>query len=304
MSRVAIITGAGTGIGRALALRLAADGVHVRIGSSPPRVPASGGWRVTFCSRCFATRELCVSQILAVGRRETPLTELQRDAGGAEHVTPVVADVASADGRAAIVSAAKGHGPIDFLVQNAGTIAPIAALADIKPSEWEQAFAVNVHGPLFLLQALNERLRRPGARVLHIGSGAASKAVGGWTAYCATKAAFLSVYRSMAAELRPEGVLVGSVRPGIVNTPMQVAIRDADEAAMPDVSFFKGLHAAMEPGAAAPGSAPPSGSLDTPENVAAFLSFLLTRSGDDEFGAEEWDIRDASHHHRWTTRKA
>lgn len=238
-----------------------------------------------------------------MGRRKAPLTDLQREAGGAEHVTPVVADIASADGRSAIVSAVHGRGPVDFLVQNAGTIAPIATLADIKPSEWEHAFAVNVHGPLYLLQALHGSLCRPGARVLHIGSGAASKAVGGWAAYCASKAAFLSLYRSMAAELRPEGVLVGSVRPGIVNTPMQVAIRDSDEAAMPDVGFFRGLHAAMEPGAGAAGSAPPSGSLDTPENVAAFLSFLLTSSGDDEFCAEEWDIRDASHHHRWT-RKA
>lgn len=242
------------------------------------------------------------SQILAVGRREAPLTDLQREAGGEEHVTPVVADIASADGRAAIVAAVDRKGAVDFLVQNAGTIAPIASLADIKPSEWEQAFAVNVHAPLYLLQALHSSLRRPGARVLHIGSGAASKAVGGWTAYCASKAAFLSIYRSMAAELRPEGLLVGSVRPGIVNTPMQGAIRKADETAMPDVGFFRGLHASMEAApASASGAAPPSGSLDTPENVAAFLRFLLTSAGDEEFGADEWDIRDASHHHRWTS---
>jgi len=154
---------------------------------------------------------------------------------------------------------------------------------------------------VFLLQALQPHLRRPGARVLHIGSGAAGKAVGGWTAYCASKAAFLSVYRCLSQELRPEGVHVGSVRPGIVDTPMQGAIRSADEDAMPDVDFFRSLHKAVKGGSGGGDKprAPPSDSLDSAENVGAFLRFLLLEAGEDEFSAEEWDIRDDSHHGRW-----
>ena len=238
-----------------------------------------------------------VSQVLAVGRRESPLADLE-GAAPAGAVTRVVADVTTAAGCEAIAAAAKTAGAVDFVVQNAGTIGPIARLEGIGRSAWEATFAVNVHGPVFLLQALQPLLRRPGARVLHVGSGAASGAVGGWTAYCASKAAFLSVYRCLSQELRPQGVHVGSVRPGIVDTPMQVEIRSADEAAMPDVGFFRGLHEKM--GEAGEGRAPPSGCLDSPENAGAFLRFLLLEAGEEEFAATEWDIRDASHHGRWT----
>jgi NAD(P)-dependent dehydrogenase (short-subunit alcohol dehydrogenase family) len=246
----------------------------------------------------------CGLQVIAVGRREAPLTALQKEAGGIGKVTSVVADVGTAAGREAVVAAASGIGKVDYLVQNAGTVEPIAKLADIDEAAWMQAFAVNVHAPVFLLKSLHKHLVVPGARVLHIGSGAATSAIGGWTAYCATKAAFKSIWKSLSIELKPQGVLVGSVRPGIVNTPMQAVIRAAPADAMPDVETFRGFYskagAAIASATPVVGKAPPAGALDTAENCAAFLQFLLQTTADDEFVADEWDIREPSHHARWT----
>lgn len=241
-------------------------------------------------------------QVIAVGRREAPLLSLQAEAGGATNVTSVVADVSTSAGRDTIVAAASSKGAIHYLVQNAGTIEPIAKLADIDESSWMHAFAVNVHAPVFLLQSLQKLLAVPRARVLHIGSGAASSAIGGWTAYCATKAAFKSIWKNLSIELKPQGVLVGSVRPGIVDTPMQAVIRSAPAETMPQVEMFRGFHAKAEAlGIRSGGTAqvPPAGALDSASNCAQFLCFLLLATEDEEFVAEEWDIRDESHHTRW-----
>jgi benzil reductase ((S)-benzoin forming) len=237
---------------------------------------------------------------MAIGRRLEPLSEVAKVAPEGA-VVPLSADVSTAAGRAAIVAAVKEHfTTVDFLVQNAGTLGPIAPLGGLDEKGWEAAFATNVHGPLFLLQALvGAGALAPGSRVLHIGSGAAHRAIGGWTAYCASKAAFYSMYQCLSAELRPAGILLGSVRPGIVDTPMQAVIRDASEAAMPEVGKFRAFHEKMPDVTTEAPAAPPSDSLDRPENVAAFLSFLLQGTDADEYVADEWDIRDASHHERW-----
>jgi NAD(P)-dependent dehydrogenase (short-subunit alcohol dehydrogenase family) len=280
MAALAVVTGGGTGIGAALARALVASGLRV----------------------------------VVAGRRMEPLREV---AAGAKDgaIIPVQADVSTAEGVEAITAAVVTAGaPLQFLVQNAAVIGAIKPLTAVSRADWKQAYEINVEGPLFLAQALLPHMAS-GGRILHIGSGAAHSPIEGWGAYCTTKAAFHMLYRMLDAELKARGVRVGSARPGVVDTPMQGVIRSADAAAFPSLSYFQGLKeksdaaaaaatpaaagAASDASAASAPAPPPSGALDRPENVAAFLFWLLRGSGDEEFAAEEWDIRNAAHHSRW-----
>lgn len=262
MSRLAIVTGGGTGIGAALTLALAANG-HA---------------------------------VIAVGRRSEPLAEVA--ARSPSLITPVSADIGTPGGRQAVVDAVKASGrKLDYLVQNAGTIGPIAPLSQVSEADWRVTMNTNVDAPLFLLQAVLPFMSS-GSRVLHVSSGAAHSVIAGWGSYCTSKSAFNMMYRVLAAELAPAGISVGSVRPGVVETPMQAAIRAGD---FPDKDRFVELHekrrALPEGVASAP---PPDGGLDDPKNVGAFLKFLLESTTPDEFSAAEWDIRNKEHHGRWT----
>lgn len=131
-----VITGGGTGIGAALAERL-----------------ARGGHRV-----------------LVVGRRLAPLQDTANRAVG-ELVRPVVADISTPGGRRAVAAALPPDAVVNYLVQNAAVGLP-SRLADLREEDFAAALAVNVTGPVFLVQTLLPRLR-PGSRVLHIGTGLA-----------------------------------------------------------------------------------------------------------------------------------
>ena len=274
MSELAVITGAGSGIGAALAIHLA------------------------------TTHNL---HVLLVGRRADALaaTAARCPTGTA---TPCAADLTAPTSPSLIADAIAAMGlRVRFLIHNAGTLGPIASLADTPRAEWEATLATNVTGPLFLTQKLLPHLA-PRARILHISSGAAQRAFPGWGCYCASKAALNMVYRVLSAELQGLGVAVGSARPGVVETAMQGRIREegGGVAAFKEHARFVALKAGMAEeeagggdGSIGGGAPPPAAALDTPENVAVFLSFLLTRTEDEEFAATEWDIRDVAHQARW-----
>jgi NAD(P)-dependent dehydrogenase (short-subunit alcohol dehydrogenase family) len=163
------VTGGGTGIGAALVTALVAGGC----------------------------------QVIAVGRRAEPLADVAAKHGAA--VTTVQADVAAADGIRRIADAVvAAGGDVSYLVHNAGVLGPIKPLAAVQPDEWRAVMATNVDAPLFLTQALLPYMKS-GARVLHIGSGAASRPIGGWGSYCVSKSALQMVYRVLAQELAPAG---------------------------------------------------------------------------------------------------
>ena len=308
----AVITGGGSGIGRALAHALATSGT--------------------------------VTSVFVVGRRADMLEETAALASTAAapagpaacRIVPVCADVSTREGIAA-VEAAVGAAPLRFLIHNAAVLGPLAPLIEIAREAWDGVLAVNTTAPLFLTQALLPNLRAAGAaagaaaggglgdagahaptatpaRVLFISSGAAHRAFRGWGTYCTTKAAMHMVARMLALELAPLGVAVGSARPGVVDTVMQGLLRAASADSVPDRAYFVGLKeekdrreapaaaAAAEAAAAAAGASPrppPVGALDTPENVARFLVWLLTVTSIEEFSSEELDIRDAKLHSRW-----
>jgi benzil reductase ((S)-benzoin forming) len=202
-----------------------------------------------------------------------------------------------------------------FLIHNAGTIDPIKNILDVKPDELRHAMNVNVESPFFLTTALYpfmtplEGEKGVPGRILHVSSGAAHGAPpSGWGCYGITKAAFFQSYRILEKEFRETlggKVIVGSFRPGVVDTPMQGAIRDSPVEAMPLVEKYK----EMKDRASASGSdvakarSPPAGALDSPDNVAWFVEFLLLGTSDEEFANKddpsEYDIRNKELFSRW-----
>lgn len=247
MQPITLITGAGTGIGRALTKNLAERGHH----------------------------------IIAVGRREALLAETQ--ASHPDKIITVAADVSTPEGREQIALRVAEYPALSYVVHNAAVVEPVAFIKDIHLADWRHAQATNVEAPLFLTQCLRPKLR--GGRILHISSGVAHFAMAGWAAYCTAKAALFMLYQCLKLELAEEDIAVGSVMPGIADTPMQGLLRETSGMRTDDQAFFRRLHATQR--------------LVPVDTVAAFLSWLLCDISKDEFSAAEWDIYDAKHHARW-----
>jgi NAD(P)-dependent dehydrogenase (short-subunit alcohol dehydrogenase family) len=181
----AIVTGASSGIGRACARRLAADGYH----------------------------------ILAVGRDEAALAsvcdEIAAAAGSAEWL---LADVTAEDAPAAIVSRAQtSAGGIDVLVNAAGIIAS-APVAETTDAGWDAMMDLNVRAPFRLIrEAASALIARRGA-VVNVSSVAGLRAFPGVAAYCVSKAAVDQLTRVAALDFAASGVRVNAVNPGVVVT--------------------------------------------------------------------------------------
>lgn len=156
-----VVTGGGSGIGRALA-------------------------------HALATRD---KDVLIVGRREACLIET---AAYSPLISYVCADISSNAGRKQVAQRLKKVTAIPALIHNAGTIEPILPITAIGESAWRQAMATNLEAPLFLTQLLHESLID--GRVLNIGSGAAHFPIMGWAAYCVSKAALSMLTRCFQLE--------------------------------------------------------------------------------------------------------
>ena len=241
-----LITGGGTGIGRALAERFAYK-----------------GWRVTI-----------------VGRRLELLQEVAQEYP--DKITFVSADVGSIQDRQKIVAEAKGT--LDLLVHNAAVLGPVGPILDQSPEDWKSHMATNVEGPLFLTQALLPNLAE-NSRVVHISSGAAHQGIPGWGMYCTSKAALFMLGQLLKEELAQRNIWFGSVRPGIVDTPMQAEIRALEPENFPMVEQFRQYKA--------------TGTLVTSELVAQYLEWLLLEVSGPQLGEREWDIRDAEWQSAW-----
>jgi 3-oxoacyl-[acyl-carrier protein] reductase len=202
--RTAIVTGAGRGIGREIALGL-----------------ARGGARVAVLARSS-------DQVLETVR-------LVHDAGGEAIAVP--ADVADPAARAdAVRVVADAYGSVDILVNNAAVVAPLGPSAKIDIDEWAAAVAVNVTAVAALTFAvLPGMLDRGWGRIVNISTSAAKNPAGmiGGNAYVTTKAALEAHTVNLAAELADTGVTVNAYRPGSVDTAMQEWIRSQDESDVP-----------------------------------------------------------------------
>lgn len=194
--KAGVVTGASRGIGAATARELASCGVSVIL-----------------AARSTADIEHIAAEIEAAGGK----------------ARAVKCDVARYnDVKAAIDLCLSAFGQIDILVNNAGVIEPIARIADSDPDAWDQVVDINVKGVYHGLRAALPIMEAQGSGVIvNLSSGAASGALEGWSQYCATKAAVLSLTRCADKECREKGVRIVGLSPGTVATDMQVAIRQS-----------------------------------------------------------------------------
>jgi len=146
-------------------------------------------------------------------------------AGGKALAVP--GDVARADDVKVLIDTALAEtGRLDMLVNNAGVIDPITRLADSDTDAWDQVIDVNVKGVYYGLRfAIPAMIKQGGGTIINISSGAATSVLEGWSHYCASKAAVLSLTKSVDLEYRDQGIRVIGLSPGTVATEMQVKIK-------------------------------------------------------------------------------
>jgi NAD(P)-dependent dehydrogenase (short-subunit alcohol dehydrogenase family) len=195
--KVALVTGAARGIGRACALALAAAGADVALGL---RDQGSAG-------------DL-VQAIEAIGRRAW---RLQMDVTRLDEIRSAVAELSRSAGR------------IDVLVNNAG-IGPPAPAADVTEDAFDRTLAVNLKGTFFVSQAVGRAMiAQGGGAIVNLGSQAGSVALPTESVYCMTKAAIAHLTKCLAVEWAPHHVNVNAVAPTFIETPgTEKWLRDED----------------------------------------------------------------------------
>jgi NADP-dependent 3-hydroxy acid dehydrogenase YdfG len=187
-TQTAIVTGAGRGIGRAVALAMADEGATVVLAARTRRELAEVAAEV-------------------------------RDRRGRALAVPT--DVTSPEAVDALVEQTVAElGRIDILVTAAG-VASFGPLAGTKPADWEPMLAVNLRGAMLCCRAvLPPMLRQRRGTIINVASIAARRPIAGAAVYSATKAGVVAFSRVLAEELRADGVRVGVVVPGAVDTPL------------------------------------------------------------------------------------
>ena len=166
----------------------------------------------------------CGANVVLTARSEADIRRIADDIGST--ALAIACDVADyAQVRRATLQAAKHFGGLDILVNNAGLIDPISRIEASDPAAWGSVVDVNVKGVYHGMHAAYPYLKRSGGVIINISSGAATGALEGWSHYCATKAAVLSLTRCGHKEWAEEGVRVVGLSPGTVATDMQKAIK-------------------------------------------------------------------------------
>jgi NAD(P)-dependent dehydrogenase (short-subunit alcohol dehydrogenase family) len=230
--KTALITGAGRGIGRAIALGLADAGADV------------------------------ILLARTAGQLDETRALLRERGVPAQRIRVVPADLADEEQRRRVAATVLAAGRVDILVNNAATVEPLGPTAAVKAEDLRLAFEVNVVAPAALTVAVLPGMLDAGwGRVVNISSGIVAYPAGmvRGNAYATTKAALEAHTVNLAAEVRGTGVTVNAYRPGMVDTAMQAWIRQQD----PE-RIGAGLHERFKRNFA-------EGSLITPEHSAAVL---------------------------------
>jgi NAD(P)-dependent dehydrogenase (short-subunit alcohol dehydrogenase family) len=192
--RVALVTGAGQGIGAAIARRLAAAGARV------------GVFDISAPSANAVAKEI--------------------------DGVPLAGDVArEPDLDAALLRLASEAGSVDILVNNAGIIGKVGPIADISRADLEQVLAINLVGPFLLSRAvLPTMLERKYGRVVNVASIAGKEGNPNLIPYSVSKAALIALTKALAKEVADKGdITVNSISPAVIHTPMMDALPAATQ---------------------------------------------------------------------------
>lgn len=234
--KVALVTGAGSGIGRAAALHLAAEGFSVGL----------------------------------LGRTESELQAVENEISAATGASKVlVADVADEMAmRHAVATLVQDFGRLDVVVANAGVNGVWAPIDDLKPSEWDDTIRINLRGTYLTIHASVPHLKAAGGGSIVIVSsinGTRTFTSPGATAYSVTKAGQLAMAQQLALELGRHRIRVNAVCPGEIETAIDenTDIRGRDKTEVP-VRFPEGDIPVT------------GGAAGTSEDVAALIGFLAS----------------------------
>lgn len=183
--KIAIVTGGGRGIGRAIGLKFAAEGAAV--------------------------------VVVARTEDEVRKTTIEIQGAGGEAVA-VVADVSREEGCEKIVRSARdAFGAIHILVNNAAILGPVLPVQKVAPREWDEVMAINLRGPFLLSRlVLSEMYERRSGAILNVVSIAAKAAFQLNSPYAASKAGLIGLTHTLAAEGARKGVRVNAISPGPV----------------------------------------------------------------------------------------
>ena len=188
--RVAIITGAGRGIGQAIAVAFAREGA-----------------RLFLAARTTTELKAVVTSCEALG---ATATGVPTDVANQEEVKRLV------------FTASETTGHVDVLVNSAGIYGPIGPTAEIDTAAWIRGVEVNLFGPLFLCcELLPYLIKRQQGKIILLGGGGATAPLPNFSSYAASKAGLARLADTLAEELQPFNIQVNVIAPGLVNTRLQ-----------------------------------------------------------------------------------
>ena len=196
----ALVTGAGSGIGRAIAIAFAQEGARVQASDIDPETAAD------------TARMIVAAGGTAIGR--------QCDASDPKAVRGAISDMET------------DFGGIDVLVNNAAWFPARAPLAEIPEEDWEKCLAVNVTGPFLMSRyAIPVMARDGGGSIIHIASQMAKVAHYGQTHYCAAKGALLMLAKGIALDHAGDNIRCNTLSPGGIATPSMIELYGSRESA-------------------------------------------------------------------------